>query len=74
MKQLDSLIQWLETLVSYAQRAPEYRQHYFDQAFGAIQFALFLTPEYEKELYELWDKYKEIFEKCEKPLDNVPYT
>jgi hypothetical protein len=35
---------------------------------------MFLAPEYEKELCELWDKYKEIFEKCEKPLDSIPYT
>ena len=74
MEQFDSLIQWLEILVSYAHRAPEEKQHFFDQAFGAIQFAMFLAPAYEKELCELWDKYKEIFENCEKPLDNIPYS
>ena len=74
MEQFDSLIQWLEILVSYAHHAPEEKQHFFDQAFGAISCAIFLAPGYEKELCELWDKYKEIFEKCEKPLDNVPYT
>lgn len=74
MKQFDSLIQWLEILVSYAHQSPENKQHYFDQAFGSIQFAMFLTPAYEKELCDLWDKYKEIFAKCEKPLDNIPYV
>ena len=44
MKQFDSLIQWLEILVSYAHQTPEYKQHYFDQAFGSIQFAMFLAP------------------------------
>lgn len=66
MKQFESLIKWLEILVSCVQKSPEYKQHYLDQAFGAIQFAMFLVPEHEKEFFDLWNEYKEIFAKCEK--------
>lgn len=73
MDKLDSLRQFLELLLNYANHSPEYWRCYFDQAFGAIQFAGFLAPENEAIIGELWDFYKKAFENLIKPLDNIPY-
>lgn len=48
----------LKRLMRHVKLAPEHSSTFFNQAFGVVQFACQLAPEYENELFELWEQYE----------------
>ena len=66
---LDKMKTFLEVLFHDAQRYPMLKDTFQTQAFGMVEFALYLMPDQREAIKQVWAEYQEKFSN---PLDFLP--